>query len=101
VATSRHIELDSWDRSVINLPFGRFVIAVGEPVRLAAGADDAALEEARRLLEGRLNATTDRAYAIVEGRAKDFDWTKRPDKKRHPARMAPAMQLNQPSPRSD
>jgi hypothetical protein len=49
----------------------------------------------------RLNATTERAYAIVEGRAKDFDWTRRPDKRRHPARMTPAMQLNQPSGRSD
>jgi len=101
VATSRYIELKSWDRSVINLPFGRFVLAVGEPVRVGADADDAMLEAARRLVEGRLNATTDRAYAIVEGRAEDFDWTRRPDKKRHPARMTPAMQLNQPSRSSD
>jgi lysophospholipid acyltransferase (LPLAT)-like uncharacterized protein len=101
VATSRYIALKSWDRSVINLPFGRFVLAVGEPVRVGADADDAMLEAARRLVEGRLNATTDRAYAIVEGRAEDFDWTRRPDKRRHPARMTPAMQLNQPSRSSD
>jgi len=101
VATSRYIALKSWDRSVINLPFGRFVLAVGEPVRVAADADDAALEAARRLVEARLNATTDRAYAIFEGRAKDFDWTRRPDKRRHPARMTPALQLNQPSRSSD
>ena len=61
----------------------------------------AAQQAARRLVEARLNATTDRAYAIFEGRAKDFDWTRRPDKRRHPARMTPAMQLNQPSGRSD
>jgi lysophospholipid acyltransferase (LPLAT)-like uncharacterized protein len=78
VATSRHIELKTWDRSVINLPFGRFVIAVGEPVQVAAASSDAALEEARRLVESRLNATTDRAYAIAEGRAKDFVWGRRP-----------------------
>jgi hypothetical protein len=74
VATSRYIELRSWDRSVLNLPFGRFAIAVGDPVRLAADAGDAALESARRLIETRLNATTDRAYAIAEGRAQDFVW---------------------------
>ncbi len=67
----------SWDRSVLNLPFGRFAIAVGEPIRVAADAGDAALEEARRLVESRLNATTERAYAIAEGRAKDFVWGRR------------------------
>lgn len=74
VATSRRIQLHSWDRSVINLPFGRFAIAVGEPLRVAADADDNAMEDARRIVESRLNGTTERAYAIVEGRAKDFDW---------------------------
>jgi lysophospholipid acyltransferase (LPLAT)-like uncharacterized protein len=74
VATSRRIQLHSWDRSVINLPFGRFAIAVGEPVRVAGDADDHAMEDARRIVEARLNGTTERAYAIVDGRAKDFDW---------------------------
>ena len=32
------------------------------------------MENARRIVESRLNGTTDRAYAMVEGRAKDFDW---------------------------
>ncbi|MGB7037853.1 MAG: lysophospholipid acyltransferase family protein [Xanthobacteraceae bacterium] len=77
VATSRYVELRSWDRSVLNLPFGRFVIAVGEPLRIAADADAAALEDARRAVEKRLNATTDRAYAIAEGRARDFVWGRR------------------------
>ena len=76
MATSRRIELRSWDRSVLNLPFGRFAIAVGEPVRVAADADDTALEDARRLVETRLNATTERAYAIAEGRAQDFVWSR-------------------------
>jgi hypothetical protein len=74
VATSRYIQLRNWDRSVFNLPFGRFAIAVGEPVRVKPDADDAALEDARWLVESRLNGTTERAYAIAEGRAKDFDW---------------------------
>jgi len=77
VATSRYIELNNWDRSVFNLPFGRFAIAVGEPVRVAPDADDAALETARALVESRLNAATERVYAIAEGRAADFDWSRR------------------------
>ena len=76
-ATSRYVELRTWDRSVFNLPFGRFAIAIGEPIRVAANADDAALEDARRLVESRLNGTTERAYAIAEGRAADFDWSRR------------------------
>jgi lysophospholipid acyltransferase (LPLAT)-like uncharacterized protein len=74
VATSRRIQLNNWDRTAINLPFGRFAIAVGEPVRVATDADDAAVEDARRTVETRLNATTERAYAIAENRAEDFDW---------------------------
>ncbi len=69
-ASSRRIQMKNWDRSVVNLPFGRFAIAVGEPIRVAANADDTALEEARRLVEAQLNAATARAYAIVDGGAK-------------------------------
>jgi hypothetical protein len=39
---------------------------VPEAVRVAADADDTALEAARRLLEDRLNAATQRAYEIVD-----------------------------------
>ena len=80
-ATSRRLEMNNWDRSVIHLPFGRFAITVGEPIRVSPDADDAALEEARCTVETRLNAATERAYAIVDGRAADFDWS-RSDMKR-------------------
>jgi lysophospholipid acyltransferase (LPLAT)-like uncharacterized protein len=76
VATSRRIQMHNWDRSAINLPFGRFAIAVGEPVRLAGDADDDMVEIARLMVEDRLNATTERVYAIVDGRAKDVDWSR-------------------------
>ena len=74
VATSRRIEMNNWDRSAINLPLGRLAIAVGELIRVPANADDETIETMRRLVEERLNAATERAYAIVDGRAKDFDW---------------------------
>jgi lysophospholipid acyltransferase (LPLAT)-like uncharacterized protein len=68
IATSRRIVLNSWDRSTVNLPFGRGAGVASEPVWVAADADDAALEAARRLLEDRLNAATARAYEIVDKR---------------------------------
>lgn len=77
VATSRYVELKTWDRSVLNLPFGRFVIAVGDPIQVDENAGEDAVEAARCLVETRLNATTERAYAIAEKRAKDFNWRRR------------------------
>jgi lysophospholipid acyltransferase (LPLAT)-like uncharacterized protein len=68
IATSRRIELDNWDRSAVNLPFSRGAVVVGEPIRVPADADDAALETARRAVEAGLNTATERAYALAEGR---------------------------------
>jgi lysophospholipid acyltransferase (LPLAT)-like uncharacterized protein len=66
IATQHRIVLDNWDRSTINLPFGRAAGISPEPVRVPPDADDAALEAARRLLEERLNEATRRAYQIVD-----------------------------------
>ncbi len=66
IATSRRIELDNWDRSAVNLPFGRGAAVIGEPVRVPVDADEAALETARALVEARLNTATDRAYALAD-----------------------------------
>jgi lysophospholipid acyltransferase (LPLAT)-like uncharacterized protein len=68
IATTHRVVLNNWDRSTINLPFGRGSGVVPEAVRVAADADDVALEAARALLEDRLNAATKRAYAIVDRR---------------------------------
>lgn len=68
VATQHRIELDNWDRTAINLPFGRIALVASEPVEVPRDADDAALEQARRRLEDQLNAATARAYAIADGR---------------------------------
>lgn len=67
IATSRRIVLDNWDRTTINLPFGRLGVALGEPVRVAAEADDAVLERARRAVEVSLQDATVRAYALADG----------------------------------
>jgi hypothetical protein len=68
VTTSRRIELDSWDRAEVNLPFGRVAIVVGDPISVVSDADDTMLEHARQMVERELNAVTARAQAIADGR---------------------------------
>jgi lysophospholipid acyltransferase (LPLAT)-like uncharacterized protein len=62
----RHWTLRSWDRTQIPKPFTTVSIAMGEPFTVAADADDAAIETARRSLEGRLQALEQRAIALVD-----------------------------------
>lgn len=68
VATSRSIELDSWDKASVNLPFGRGCIAAGPLIWVPDDADDETLEIYRTQVEDVLNETTTRAYQLV-GRA--------------------------------
>jgi lysophospholipid acyltransferase (LPLAT)-like uncharacterized protein len=66
IATSRRYVVNNWDRTTINLPFGRGAGVAAEPISVPADADEAGLEAARRLLEDRLNAATQRAYELVD-----------------------------------
>lgn len=66
IATSRRIELKNWDRSAVNLPFGRAAVVLGDCVRVPSDADEAMLETCRRQLQDSLNAVTARAYGIVD-----------------------------------
>jgi lysophospholipid acyltransferase (LPLAT)-like uncharacterized protein len=68
IATSRRIEIDTWDRSAINLPFGHVAMVAGGPIAVARDLDDAALLAARSAVEDELNRVTERAYAIVDRR---------------------------------
>jgi lysophospholipid acyltransferase (LPLAT)-like uncharacterized protein len=70
VATSRRVVLKNWDRSAVNLPFGRIAIVAGEPLRVPPDADDAVMEQFRITVERRLTKVTDRAYEIVDGKGK-------------------------------
>ena len=67
VVTSRRMTLSNWDRTSIGLPFGRGVVAVGEPVRVPRDADEAEVEAARCLLQQRLDSVHERAYGLVGG----------------------------------
>lgn len=68
IATSKRKVLErSWDKTTINMPFGRLSVITGEPIHVPADADDAEMENARRKLTDALNDSTLRAYNLVDG----------------------------------
>jgi lysophospholipid acyltransferase (LPLAT)-like uncharacterized protein len=68
-ATSRRKILDrTWDKTTINLPFGRRGVVFGEPIYVERSAGEAEMEEKRRAVTAGLNAATAKAYALVDGR---------------------------------
>jgi lysophospholipid acyltransferase (LPLAT)-like uncharacterized protein len=66
IATSGRIVLKNWDRSAVNLPFGRVALVSSDPVLVPPDADPPAMEQCRALVERRLCQVTDRAYEIVD-----------------------------------
>jgi lysophospholipid acyltransferase (LPLAT)-like uncharacterized protein len=66
IATRNRVTLNNWDRTEINLPFGRGGIVGRGPFRVAADADDDALETARRTIETELDAATIRAHELAD-----------------------------------
>lgn len=68
--TSRRKVLEkTWDKTTINLPFGRSAIFFGEPIHVARDADDAEMERKRRQLTDALNAVAARAIKVADGAA--------------------------------
>jgi lysophospholipid acyltransferase (LPLAT)-like uncharacterized protein len=67
MATSRVHRLANWDRTCINLPFGRMGVVRGEEIRVPRDADAATLEAARTRVQAALEAVTERAYALAKG----------------------------------
>jgi lysophospholipid acyltransferase (LPLAT)-like uncharacterized protein len=65
IESSRHWTMNSWDRTDIPKPFATTAIAIGEPMEVPAGADAAAIEQASRTLERRLQALEARALAML------------------------------------
>ena len=66
MATSRYWRLKNWDRTTINLPFGRGALVGGEIIMVPGDADAATMEQLRARLEATLNEATKRAYAQVD-----------------------------------
>jgi lysophospholipid acyltransferase (LPLAT)-like uncharacterized protein len=65
MATSRFIRLKNWDRTTINLPFGKGALVGIDPVVVPPDADAATMERLRVQLEQILNEATRRAHAQV------------------------------------
>jgi lysophospholipid acyltransferase (LPLAT)-like uncharacterized protein len=62
---SRAWTLRSWDHTQIPKPFTTVALVVGEPFHVAADADDAAIEAARKDLEARLKVLEARALELA------------------------------------
>jgi lysophospholipid acyltransferase (LPLAT)-like uncharacterized protein len=71
VTTSRRKVLRNWDRTTINLPFGRLAMVAGETVTVPSDADGATLQRCRAALEASLNRATARAYELADRRTGD------------------------------
>jgi lysophospholipid acyltransferase (LPLAT)-like uncharacterized protein len=65
MVTSHFIRLKNWDRTTINLPFGRGALVGIKEINVPPDADTAMMEELRLDLEATLNEATRRAYAMV------------------------------------
>ena len=65
MATSRYIRLKNWDRTTINLPFGRGALVGGEVIVVPHDADAKTMEALRAQLEATLNDATRRAYIAI------------------------------------
>lgn len=74
VATHRRIDLKSWDKASVNLPFSTGGVVAGYPIWAPADADDAALEACRRSVEVELDRITARAYSLAAGREAPRRW---------------------------
>jgi len=57
-STSHAKWLTSWDRMIIPLPFGRGLLAFGEPIEVPRKASAEEFEDLRKTFEDRLNALT-------------------------------------------
>jgi hypothetical protein len=66
MATTNRFALNNWDRTTINLPFGRTALVAADPIRVSREARAAELETTRQKVEDDLNWVTARAYELVD-----------------------------------
>ena len=66
VVTSRRRHLRNWDRTTINLPFGRLAMVAADPVMVPPDADAAVMEQCRLAIEERLDRAHERGYELVD-----------------------------------
>lgn len=70
LTTSRRKVLErTWDKTTINLPFGRSAALFGTPIHVARDAGEAEMEAKRRELTAALDDVTERAKKLADGAA--------------------------------
>jgi lysophospholipid acyltransferase (LPLAT)-like uncharacterized protein len=65
IESSSHWTAGSWDRHQIPKPFSHVAVAMGPPIDVPAGADEAAIEAGRVALESALAALKPQARALL------------------------------------
>lgn len=66
IATSRHHVIEkSWDKTTINLPFGRACLKLGNPIHVPRDVSTAEMETFRQRVTDELNSVTEKAYRAV------------------------------------
>jgi lysophospholipid acyltransferase (LPLAT)-like uncharacterized protein len=73
MVTSRFVRLNNWDRTTINLPFGRGAVTGVDAIIVPPDADAETMEKCRLQLETYLNEAARRAYALVGRPEAGFD----------------------------
>ena len=77
LATSRHyIVKRAWDRTTINLPFGRRCLRLGAPIYVPADAGDDEIAAIRQKVTEELNRVTADAYRLVEAPEMSRRWAR-------------------------
>ncbi|MGL4487992.1 MAG: lysophospholipid acyltransferase family protein [Rhizobiaceae bacterium] len=65
-SSRRRVLAKSWDKTTINLPFGRASIIASEPMFIPKDANDDIMEACRAELDAKLNLVTKQAYTMVD-----------------------------------
>jgi hypothetical protein len=69
-SATRYLQLGSWDRLIVPLPFARIVVVVGDPIEVPRDADPATVERLRADLETALDDVTRAAETAVGTRSR-------------------------------
>lgn len=64
-SSRRYVFGKAWDRTALNLPFGKTAICAGELITVPQDDNDEALEKCRLRLEEEMNRVTSRAYELT------------------------------------
>lgn len=69
-ATSRNIDVNSWDSASVSLPFSRAGFAIDDPIWVPADLPAEAVGEVRQRVKDGLDRATERAYALCGVKSK-------------------------------